>query len=221
MACFTASLPTNANPNVHISFFRAGANRRRGKGREGGGGKLTVNHIMFQIQNIITLRTPPSKTISRVQLTPQATRRTPHGALRLVQAMSAWSVKTQRAPSRPCRDAKVNGHTTTAMTTAMNEMSTPLPPAPPLTPKHASLITPGSCARRQARQPPRPPPPARRRPWKRECRYRGGTSGPAAEGLPQFSRACQKKCTGETRVKGRPSRFTMTGRSVGRQVGIG
>ena len=28
--------------------------------------------------------------------------------------MSAWSVKTRRAPSRQCRDARVNGHTTTA-----------------------------------------------------------------------------------------------------------
>ena len=30
-------------------------------------------------------------------------------------AMSAWSVKTQRAPSRHCRDARVYGDTTTAM----------------------------------------------------------------------------------------------------------
>ena len=41
------------------------------------------------------------------------TRRTPHGALRLVQAVSAWSVKPRRAPSRHCRDARVYGHTTT------------------------------------------------------------------------------------------------------------
>ena len=34
--------------------------------------------------------------------------RTPHGASRTVQAMSdAWSVKTLRAPSRHCRDARV------------------------------------------------------------------------------------------------------------------
>ena len=53
--------------------------------------------------------------LSRMQLTLHATRRTPHGASRLVQAMSAWSVKTRRAPSRHCRDARVYGHTTTAM----------------------------------------------------------------------------------------------------------
>ena len=39
----------------------------------------------------------------------------PHGPWRLVLAMSAWSVKTRRAPSRQCRDARVYGHATTAM----------------------------------------------------------------------------------------------------------
>ena len=29
--------------------------------------------------------------------------------------MSVWSVKTRHAPSRKCRDARVYGHTTTAM----------------------------------------------------------------------------------------------------------
>ena len=39
-----------------------------------------------------------------------------HGASRcLVPAMSAWSVKTRRAPSRHCRDARAYGHTTTPM----------------------------------------------------------------------------------------------------------
>ena len=36
-------------------------------------------------------------------------------ASRLVQAVSAWSLKTRRAPSRHCRDTRVYGHTTTAM----------------------------------------------------------------------------------------------------------
>ena len=45
-----------------------------------------------------------------MQLTLYATCRTPHGASRLVHAMSAWSVKTRRAPSRHCRDARVYGH---------------------------------------------------------------------------------------------------------------
>ena len=32
-----------------------------------------------------------------------------------MQAIIVWSVKTRRAPSRRCRDARVYGHTTTAM----------------------------------------------------------------------------------------------------------
>ena len=61
---------------------------------------------------------PPHKRFlrRRMQLTLHASGRTPHGAsLCLVQAMSAWSVKTRRAPSRLCRDARVYGHTTTVM----------------------------------------------------------------------------------------------------------
>ena len=50
-----------------------------------------------------------------MQLTLHATHPTPHGASRLVQAMSAWWVKTRRPPSRHCRDARVYGHTTTAI----------------------------------------------------------------------------------------------------------
>ena len=46
------------------------------------------------------------------------------GPSRLVQAMSAWSVKTRRAPSRHSRDARVYGHTTTAI----HKLSTPPPP---------------------------------------------------------------------------------------------
>ena len=58
---------------------------------------------------------PPHKAVrSGMQLTLLATRRTPHGASRLVQAMPAWSVKARRAPSRHW-DARVYGHTTTAM----------------------------------------------------------------------------------------------------------
>ena len=45
--------------------------------------------------------------LSRMQLTLHETRRTPHGASRLVLAMSAWSLKTRRAPSRHCKDARV------------------------------------------------------------------------------------------------------------------
>ena len=70
--------------------------------------------------------------LGRIQFTLHAIRRTPHGASRLVQAMSAWSVNTRRAPSR---DARVYGHTTTAM----HKLSTPPPtlPCPPLPPASA------------------------------------------------------------------------------------
>ena len=53
--------------------------------------------------------------LGRVQLTLHATRGAPHVASHLVLPMFAWSVKTRRAPSRHCRDARVYGHTTTAM----------------------------------------------------------------------------------------------------------
>ena len=49
-----------------------------------------------------------------MQFTLYAARRLFHGASRLVQGMSAWWLKTPRAPSRHSRDAKVYGHTTTA-----------------------------------------------------------------------------------------------------------
>ena len=61
--------------------------------------------------------------LGRMQFTLNATRRTPHGASRLVQERSAWLVKTRRAPSRHSRDARVYGHTTTAM----HQLSTPPP----------------------------------------------------------------------------------------------
>ena len=58
-----------------------------------------------------------------------AARRTPHGASRLVQAISAWSVQTRRAPSWHCnRDAKVYCHTTAAMHDI--EHNPPTPPRP-------------------------------------------------------------------------------------------
>ena len=68
--------------------------------------------------------------LSGMQLTIHATRRTPHGASRLVLEMSAWSVKARRAPSRHCRDAWVYGHTTTVM----HDSEYTFPPhcAPPL-----------------------------------------------------------------------------------------
>ena len=53
--------------------------------------------------------------LERIQFILDAPRRTPHGASRLVQAMSAWLVQTRRAPSRHSREARVYGRTTTAV----------------------------------------------------------------------------------------------------------
>ena len=55
----------------------------------------------------------PKAVLSRMQLTLHATRPTPHGASRLVQAMPAWWVKTRRAPSRHCRGARAYDLTST------------------------------------------------------------------------------------------------------------
>ena len=63
--------------------------------------------------------------LGRMQFTLNATRRAPHGASRVVQAMSAWLMKTRRAPSRHSTDARVYGH----RTTAMHKMRTPPRPA--------------------------------------------------------------------------------------------
>ena len=68
--------------------------------------------------------------LGRMQFTLHATRRTPHDASRLVQAMSAWLVKTRRAPSWHIRDSRVYSYTTTAT----HNLSTPPPPLPPTLP---------------------------------------------------------------------------------------
>ena len=65
-----------------------------------------------------THRVPKSASqavLRKVLLTLHATRRTPHGASRLVDAMIAWSVKTRPAPSLIRTDAGVYGHMTTGM----------------------------------------------------------------------------------------------------------
>ena len=70
----------------------------------------------------IRCRSPVLQAVlGRMQFTLHATRRKSHRASSLVQAMSAWLVKTRRAPSRHSRDARVYGHTTTAM----HKLSTP------------------------------------------------------------------------------------------------
>ena len=64
----------------------------------------------------IARKSTSQAVLSGMHLTLHATRRTPYGASGLVPAMPAWSVKTRRAPSRHCRDARrAHGHTTTAM----------------------------------------------------------------------------------------------------------
>ena len=45
--------------------------------------------------------------VRRMKLTLLATWRTPHGAARLVEAISVWPVHTRRVPCRHCRDARV------------------------------------------------------------------------------------------------------------------
>ena len=67
-------------------------------------------------------RTASQVVLSRLQLKFHSTHQTLHGASRLLQAMSAWSVKTRRAPPRHCTDARVY-----IKTTFMHEMSTPPP----------------------------------------------------------------------------------------------
>ena len=62
--------------------------------------------------------------LGRMRFTLHATRRAPHGASSLVQAMSVWSVKTRRARPRHSRDARVYGR----MATATHKLSTPPPP---------------------------------------------------------------------------------------------
>ena len=63
--------------------------------------------------------------LGRMQFNLRVNRQTPHGASLALGASNAcpWLVKTRRAPSRYGRDAKVYGHTTTAM----HKLSTPPP----------------------------------------------------------------------------------------------
>ena len=63
----------------------------------------------------------PPPPPGRMPLTFRVVRRTPHGVSCLVHAMSAWSVKTQRASFGRCRNVGVDG----LVTTAMREMSAP------------------------------------------------------------------------------------------------
>ena len=86
---------------------------------------IVCNHIQqYQYQYTAVIRPPvtaqPGQTrtqmfrphgphfearVNAIQVTP------PRPSSPLVQATSAWSVKTRRAPSRKCRDTRVHGHT--------------------------------------------------------------------------------------------------------------
>ena len=80
--------------------------------------KKSSRSTLSSIMQESTRKVPTSASqavLRRMQLTPHAIRRTPDGASRLGQAMSAWSVKIRRAPSQHCRDARVYGHTTTTI----------------------------------------------------------------------------------------------------------
>ena len=73
-------------------------------------------------------KSAPLAVLSKIQLTLRATRRTPHGAVHLMQqATSASSVKNRRAPSQYCtRDARI-------MTMRLRScMILEHPPPPPL-----------------------------------------------------------------------------------------
>ena len=75
----------------------------------------TINRINSLVLSSIARKSASKAVLSRMQLILHATRRTHLGASRLVEALSTWSVKTRRAPSRHCRDARAYGHATTAM----------------------------------------------------------------------------------------------------------
>ena len=72
------------------------------------------NHSIHRRCHPYARKSAVLRVLSRMQLIFHATRPTSHGASRSVQAMS-WSVKTRRAPSRHCRDARVSDPATTVM----------------------------------------------------------------------------------------------------------
>ena len=97
----------------------------------------SIDAVIHMQENTHKVPKPVSQVVlSRTQLISEATRPAPHGASRLVQPMSAWSVKTLRAPSWYCRGARVYGHTTTTM----HDMSTP-PPSLPSSPSNLYSIS--------------------------------------------------------------------------------
>ena len=74
--------------------------------------------------NVIPDLVPHTRFLVGLSLTLHATRRTPHGASRVVQALSAWSVTTRHTPFRYCRDARVYVYSHTTTTTHDNAYTT-------------------------------------------------------------------------------------------------
>ena len=109
--------PTRKLRTMPIAFSGSGHTRKTNK----------LSDAVIHLKEESTHRVPKSASqavLSRMQLALHATRRTPHGASRLVLAMPAWSVKTRRAPPRHCKDARLYCHTATAI----HDMSTHHPP---------------------------------------------------------------------------------------------
>ena len=82
------------------------------------GGGHTKKQIDSFDSGIECKRRPPQKRFSVGCSSPFTPHRpTPHGSRRAwcKQPVPSWSVKTRRAPSRPCWDARFYGHATTAM----------------------------------------------------------------------------------------------------------
>ena len=75
---------------------------------------------------------PPRRFLVGCSFNLHATRRTPHGASRLVHALSGWLVKTRRAPPRHYRDARIYGlEATPRMTMGSPRHPTPSDPTRP------------------------------------------------------------------------------------------
>ena len=85
-----------------------------------------------------TRKSASQAALGRMKLTFHATRRTPHGASRLVQGMSAWLVKTRRAPSQ---HVGMRGSTVIRLRPCMN-IEYAHPPLPPFSyrPYGTSLV---------------------------------------------------------------------------------
>ena len=89
--------------------------------------KQSNSLALFSVSEKVVPNSVLRGVLGRMKLTLHATRRTPHGASRLVQAMPAWLVKTRHAPSRHGRDARVYSHTYD-YGHAQTEYPPPLPP---------------------------------------------------------------------------------------------